>query len=109
VIQDITGFQSIEDVPTRHNYCSISPNKEAYTTTKGFDYPVYIPFLTKQEIKALDKFITPKLIITSSALNLDIDVGCLIDYYGKKYTVISKIISSVSDKYIVSLRLGEIV
>jgi len=108
VIQNISGFQAIEDVPTRHNYSSIAPNGEAYTTTRGFDYPIYIPFLTKQEIKALDKFITPKLIITSSSLNLDIDVGILVDYYGEKFTVISKIISSVANEYIVSLRLGKI-
>ena len=101
--QEAVLFEQIKEIPDSEHYKN-SPNifidVATWMSVKSFRKGLIVFQRKGQEIKALDKFITTKLIITSSSLNLDIDVGILVDYYGEKFTVINKIISSVANKYI---------
>lgn len=89
IIEQVTA-QKVHSHSQRKNYSSIEHDGTLTQTDKGHDRPQYIPSITKNEIKGLNLFIAPKIIVQSDHENAQLLLGGEATYKNIKYCIIEK-------------------
>jgi len=89
-ILELQNIQKIHTKSSRQNYSSIEGSGDTAATKKGDDSPKYLPNITKNEIKGLNLFISPKFIAHSTHENGHLLLGEEVTLKQIKYCVIEK-------------------
>lgn len=90
----------------RLNYYTILPDGSTPRTKKGESVPKYIPFATREHIRGLDNYLTPKWELITSSTDY-FDIGKTVKLGDSLYVVMEEDIFSYKEQVTTTIVLGD--